>query len=70
MPAYINKFRAPTFTEETIVDKNGRVVGVIRVKPSRVLWKPSGQKKFYSVSLDAFIQWITDADTKATRTQS
>jgi len=70
MPRYVNAFRAPTFTEETILDRDGRVLGVIRIKPGRVLWKPSGQGRFYSVSLDAFRQWIASPNAKATRTQS
>ncbi len=70
MPRYINKFKAPAFTEETILTRNGRVIGTIRIKPGTVLWRPRGQGQFYSVSLDSFTQWITDPNTRARRTGS
>lgn len=65
MPSYVMKFRSPTFIEETIVNKDGEVVGTIRVKPSSILWKPSGQHKYFSVSLDKFTEWIKSQDTGA-----
>lgn len=34
------------------------IIGVLRVKPSSVLWKPKGAHQFYSVTLDAFREWI------------
>ena len=67
MPRYLNQFASPTFIEETVLDQTGGVVGTVRLKPSSVLWRPLGQHKFYSVSLDAFAKWITDPKTKATR---
>ena len=60
----MKKFRAP-FIEETVIDGDATVIGRIRVKPSSVMWKPKGRGKFYSVSLDKFTKWITDADTGA-----
>ncbi len=62
-----NSFRSPAFTEETIVDESGLVVGHIRLKPSGILWKPKGNGKYYSVPIDKFEDWITDPKTKASR---
>lgn len=70
MPAYKNKFTTPKYIEETVVDTRGTTVGTIRVKPSGVLWKPSGQQRFYSVPLDVFAAWITSGAAGATRTKS
>ena len=67
MPKYINRFTSPKYLEETIVNDAG-TVGTIRVKPSSVLWKPSGAQKYYNVSMEKFVGWITDASTKATKT--
>ena len=70
MPKYLNSFPSPKFVEETVVDSQGAVIGVIRIKPSGVLWKPKGQQKFYTVPLDKFVSWITAPGTRATRTKS
>jgi hypothetical protein len=70
VPSYVNQFASPTFVEETIVRKEGGVVGRIRLKPSSVLWKPLGQHKYYAVSLDDFASWITNSKTHASRTKS
>jgi len=67
VPKYLNKFKTPDHVEETIVNEIGATVGTIRVKPSSLLWKPTGQHKFYAVSLDRFTSWITDAETGAKR---
>lgn len=34
------------------------IIGVLRVKPSSILWKPKGGQKFLSVPLDEFREWI------------
>ena len=71
MPDYNNKFATPAHIEETIVDATtGATIGTIRVKPSGLLWKPKGQRKYYQVSLDTFTAWITNAATGASRTGS
>ncbi len=59
MPKYNNSFGSPKFVEQTIKDSQGRVIGKLRLKPSGVLWKPSGQQNFYQVSLNQFAEWIT-----------
>jgi len=66
----LKSFESQKYVEERILDENGKVFGVIRIKPSGVLWKPKGVEKFYSVSLSVFTQWITDPATKAARTKS
>jgi hypothetical protein len=70
MPGYNNRFESAKFVEERILDQKGNVVGLIRLKPSGVLWKPKSAGKFYAVPLATFTQWITDPATNATRTKS
>jgi hypothetical protein len=70
MPDYKNKFGSPSYVEETIYTTAGVTIGKIRVKPSGVSWKPSGQQKYYAVTLDKFAEWITNPSTGATRTGS
>ena len=70
MPEYRNSFRAPAYYEEVIINEENSVVGTIRIKPSSVLWKPRNAQKYFSVKLDKFTDWITDPDTKASKTKS
>ena len=70
MPEYTNSFKTSVYHEETIVGADGKLLGIIRVKPSGVLWKPNGSSRYYSVSLKFFIDWITATETKARRTTS
>lgn len=70
MPKYNNRFKSPEFDQYTILREDGSVVGTIRLKPSSILWKASSGKKFHGVKLQKFIDWITDPETKATRTKS
>jgi hypothetical protein len=67
MPEYKNRFASPNFLEETILGQEGNKIGAIRIKPSSVLWKPKGERQFYSVTLDDFADWITDPSTCAVR---
>ncbi|HUA85549.1 MAG TPA: hypothetical protein VMB85_16920 [Bryobacteraceae bacterium] len=69
MPDYKYKFREPEYYEHSIQENgSGTVVGHLRVKPSRILWKPANGKKYYSKSIDAFEKWITSRDARATKT--
>jgi len=71
MPTYNNELERPHHLEGTILEKaTGKTIGTIRVKPSRILWKPKGQTKYYNVSLDKFVDWIQDKKTGASRTAS
>jgi hypothetical protein len=65
MSKYKNRFASPNFIQETITGKKGKKIGVIRIKPSSVLWKPSGERQFYSVTLERFAAWITNKKTGA-----
>jgi len=55
--------------DERIRDENLKVVGVIRIKPSGVAWRPKGKGKFYTVNLATFTAWIMNPETKAARTK-
>jgi len=68
MPKYKYEFAGPNFVEEKIITRRGATVGFIRIKPSSVLWKPSGERQFYSVGTDDFIKWIKSRRTGAART--
>jgi hypothetical protein len=70
MPDYVNHFASPVFVEEVIRDKDDKVIGTIRIKPSGVLWKPANSPKFYSITLSKFTEWIMDPATGASRTKS
>jgi len=63
-----NQFAGPNFVEEVILKQDDSRIGLIRIKPSSVLWKPRGQTQFYCVTLDDFIDWITSPSTGARRT--
>ena len=70
MPKYNNSFGSPAFVEHTIKGSQDRIIGKLRLKPSRVLWKPCGQQSYYNVSLDQFAEWITSSSSGAKRTKS
>jgi hypothetical protein len=58
MPDYKNRFKSPTYIEESILDgSTGNKIGTIQIKPSSISWKSKGQHKFYSVSIDDFARW-------------
>ncbi len=70
MPVRNNSFRSPEYVQETILDKEGNVVGTLRVNPAAVKWKPKSAQKFRSVPLSKFVDWITDDTTGASWTKS
>jgi len=70
MPSYNNTFQSPKFYEEKILDESGELIGTIRVKPSGVLWKPKNARKYFSVTLDKFTEWITSEAANARKTSS
>lgn len=50
-----NQFKEPNHYDHTVVDDDGLVVGHIRIKPNRILWKPRGSRSgWYGVSLADF----------------
>ena len=70
MPRYSNQFRRPSHQDHHILDANNKKIGTLRVKPTGVAWKPASKQKSYSVSLNAFIEWITTPSTGASQTSS
>lgn len=53
-------------TEITIVDEGGKVaIGRLRIKSSRIQWKPKNGRKYYSVPLERFTDWIMDPEIGA-----
>ena len=70
MPGYKNFIKGPAFTELTICGPDDSPIGTIRIKPSTVLWKAKGKTKYLAVKLEDFINWITDAHTKAREVKS
>jgi len=70
MPTYKNQFARPKYYDHEILDEDAKKIGTLRVKPGNILWKPKGQQKFYSVSLDNFREWIKDPKTNANKTGS
>jgi hypothetical protein len=64
MPEYRNHIKSPAFIEATICDDNNSPIGTIRIKPSSILWKSKGKKKYKMVPLSSFIKWINSPLTK------
>jgi hypothetical protein len=65
MPASTNKFLAPSSYDHEIGDAiNGSKIGELRVKPSSILWKGKSEHQYHSVSLAAFVKWITKNGTQ------
>jgi hypothetical protein len=61
-----NRFKFANWRDVTIVNQNGREIGVLRIKPSGVLWKRGAKEKtFRRVPLSRFITWI-EKESKAT----
>lgn len=59
MPKYNNEFGRPSFYDHDIVNDDGKV-GTIRVKPTGVAWKPKNARKFFTISLANFSEWIEE----------
>lgn len=70
MPKYNNQFGRPDYYDHVILDSQDKKVGMIRVKPTGILWKPAHEHSFFSVSLDTFTNWITDPTTGAGKSKS
>jgi len=61
MPNSVNAFDVPESYDHTIYEKaTEKKVGELRIKPSSILWKPKGARKYFSVSLDDFATWMRD----------
>jgi hypothetical protein len=57
-------FRVQKAADFTILQGNA-VFGHIRVKPSNLLWKGKGDRKWFNVKIEKFQKWVTA--TKAGR---
>jgi hypothetical protein len=47
--------------DHTIVEgepATGKKVGLLRVQPNAIAWKPSGKKKMKRATLEKFVEWI------------
>jgi hypothetical protein len=69
MPDYKYSFESPEYQELQILDQRKERLGKIRIKPSTILWKPANGKRYYSVSIDDFAQWIMRPRTGAKKTK-
>ena len=70
MPAYNKQFGSPQNYDHEIQDLKGKKIGTVRVKPTGIAWKPRNARKFYSVSLDKFTEWIMGDESGARQTKS
>ena len=68
MPDYKYSFESPEYQELQIRNRIRRL-GKLRIKPSTILWKPANGKRFYSVPMDEFFEWITRPRTGAKKTK-
>jgi hypothetical protein len=55
-----NSFRIPKFIDHIIQDDDGLVVGTLRIKPSGVAWSPADGKKWRTVRLRKFIEFMEE----------
>lgn len=53
-----NQFRRAQHHDHTILNGRGNVVGHVRVKPSGILWAPTGSSWWYRVSLKDFAKFL------------
>ena len=61
MPNSINAFGEPECYDHLIYEKaSGKKIGELRIKPSTILWKPKGARKYSSVSLEEFAGWMNN----------
>ena len=70
MPAAKYNFSGQQSYEHNISKDAGGFVGTLRVKPSTVLWKPKGakgDKPWFSVTLDDFIEWAKQKNYKVSK---
>jgi len=65
MPTYNNSFKSPVYIEHAIQDPYGELVGLLRVKPSGLLWKAKGKHSFRSINIDLFSAWIETKESGA-----
>jgi len=70
MPSSKYKFAEQVLYDHDIDHDTGGVVGTLRVKPPTLLWKPKGakgDKPWFSVPLDEFIEWVKEKNYKVSK---
>lgn len=70
MAGYRNSFRAPAYQDHSFVDDEGVLIGILRVKPSGLLWRANGKHRFRRVTLNQFTAWIGGGDAGAVEVNS
>jgi hypothetical protein len=55
-----HRIRRPEFVDIPIEGQGERLVGWLRVEAHRIMWGDKETKKWRRVTLDRFIQWISD----------
>jgi hypothetical protein len=55
-----NSFRIPKYVDHIIQDEDGLVVGTVRVKPSGISWAPADGKKWRTVPLHRFVEFMEE----------
>ena len=41
-------------------DRDDVSLGSLKIKPSTLLWKAAGSKKYRTVSIEKFAEWVAD----------
>jgi hypothetical protein len=59
-----NKFNWPKFEDHQVLAKDGTVVGMVRIKPSGLLWCPKGKHSWHRVTLEQFAQFAVEHGTQ------
>lgn len=60
MPAYKANFSPKTAIELDFSMANGEPVGSLKIKPSTLLWKRHGAKKYRSIPIERFDEWMQE----------
>jgi hypothetical protein len=65
MPDYKAQFAVENSLELSFSDRDGNAIGMLKIKQSTILWKPHDGKKYRSVPLEKFANWILHPETGA-----
>ena len=57
------EFRAPE-AQDFIILEDGKVLGTIRVKPSRIMWKGPNAREWYGISPEEFGEFVKENGKK------
>lgn len=59
-----NQFKTKQYEELTILDKDGAIVGTMRIKPNKIVWYPKDGNHGFGVSIEDFAQFAVNNGTK------